>query len=171
LSWCRRIQTIEGVAGLDIRRMRTGELEEVVGVWERSRWDAQSWLKERMGHTHEDNLSYFRDVIARECDVWVAVEGGVVQGLLAWSDGQVEQLYVEPSHQGAGIGTLLLDEARKLSPEGLTLFTHQRNERARAFYEGRGFRAVRFGVSPAPESEPDVKYEWTPTARTEARRR
>ena len=46
------------------------------------------------------------------------------------------------------------------SPEGLTLSTYQRNERARAFYERRGFRAVRYGVSPPPECEPDVEYAW-----------
>jgi ribosomal protein S18 acetylase RimI-like enzyme len=54
----------------------------------------------------------------------------------------------------------LLDRAKELAPDGLTLFTHQGNERARAFYERRGFRAVAFGVSPPPESEPDVKYAW-----------
>ena len=70
---------------------------------------------------------------------------------------------MEPRCQGRGIGTALLDRAKKLAPDGLTLFTHQRNERARAFYERLGFRAVQFGVSPPPESEPDVKYTWDPT--------
>jgi hypothetical protein len=36
-------------------------------------------------------------------------------------------------------------------------------ERARSFYERRGFRAVQFGVSPPPESEPDVRYAWDPS--------
>ena len=35
-------------------------------------------------------------------------------------------------------------------------------ERSRAFYEKRGFSAVRFGVSPPPESEADVEYHWKP---------
>ena len=77
---------------------------------------------------------------------------------------KVDQLHVEPGSQGRGIGTALLDRAKQLAPEGLTWFTHQRNERARAFYERRGFRAVEFGVSPPPESEPDVRYAWVPTA-------
>jgi ribosomal protein S18 acetylase RimI-like enzyme len=63
------------------------------------------------------------------------------------------------------VGTALLDKAKELTPAGLTLFTHQRNARARTFYERRGFRAVAFGVSPPPESEPDVKYAWDPRAR------
>jgi hypothetical protein len=26
----------------------------------------------------------------------------------------------------------------------------------------RGFALLRFGVSPAPESEPDIEYQWVP---------
>jgi hypothetical protein len=29
---------------------------------------------------------------------------------------------------------------------------------ARAFYERHGFSVVRFGVSPAPEAEPDIEF-------------
>ena len=60
------------------------------------------------------------------------------------------------------MGTALIERARALAPDRLSLHTHQKNDKARAFYEKHGFRAVRFGVSPAPESEPDVEYEWRP---------
>jgi ribosomal protein S18 acetylase RimI-like enzyme len=40
------------------------------------------------------------------------------------------------------------------------LYTLQVNLNARAFYEKNGFNVVELGVSPAPESEPDLKYEW-----------
>jgi ribosomal protein S18 acetylase RimI-like enzyme len=152
------------VPPLEIRPMAAREIEEVVGVWERSRWDAQPWLEERMGYRHEQNLEHFREVVARENEVWLALEDGEVVGLLALGNGQIDQLFVEPQSQGGGVGTRMLQKARELAPRGLTLFTHQRNERARAFYERRGFRAVRFGVSPPPESEPDVKYLWEPAS-------
>jgi hypothetical protein len=29
-------------------------------------------------------------------------------------------------------------------------------------YEGQGFVAVKYGLSPAPESAPDVEYHWRP---------
>jgi ribosomal protein S18 acetylase RimI-like enzyme len=147
-----------------IRRARPEDLEAAVGVWERARWDAQQpWLKERMKYSHEDNLRHFRDVLMRENEVWLAIEDNEIVGLLAFGEHKVDQLHVEPRCQGRGVGTALLDRAKELAPEGLTLFTHQRNERARAFYERRGFRAVQFGVSPPPESEPDVKYAWDST--------
>jgi hypothetical protein len=57
----------------------------------------------------------------------------------------------------------------ELSPGGLRLFTFQRNVPARSFYEKYGFRAVRFGVSPAPENEPDVEYRWEPWRQGSAR--
>ena len=141
--------------------MRGDEIEAVVRLWRRSRDDSQPWLEARMGHTHEDDLRFFEGTLARENDVWVAADGAIA-GFLAIAGDRLGFLYVDPASQGRGIGTALLDHAKTLSPDGLTLFTHQRNERARAFYERRGFRAVRFGVSPPPENEPDVQYAWTP---------
>jgi len=141
--------------------MRAEEIEDVVRVWRRARDDSQPWLEARMGHTAEDDLRFFRGTIARENDVWVAVEGEVA-GFLAIAGERLGWLYVDPVSQRRGIGTALLDKAKALSPAGLTLFTHQQNQRARAFYERRGLRAVRFGVSPVPESEPDVLYRWNP---------
>jgi len=139
------------------------DLEATVALWERSRWDSQPWLEVRMGHLHEDNLRHFRDVVSAENEVWLAWEAGVVVGLLAMDEGKIDQLYVEPGRQGRGIGSALLQRARERWRGGLTLHTHQRNERARAFYESRGFWPVRFGVSPPPELEPDVQYAWRPS--------
>jgi GNAT superfamily N-acetyltransferase len=148
---------------IEIRRIRMAEdLEPTVVVWESSRWDAQPWLEERMGYSHEDNVRHFRDVVARENQVWLACEPSGVVGLLALGDGKIDQLYVEPRWQGRGVGTALLEKAKLLAPGGLALFTHQRNARARAFYEARGFRPVQLGTSPPPESEPDVRYVWAP---------
>lgn len=147
-----------------LRACRDPDVEEAVRVWARSRWDVQPWLEERMGHTPEDDLTHFREVILRDCEVQLAWEGDAIVGLIAHRAGRVEQLYVEPSCQGRGIGTALLAWARERSPSGLSLFTHQRNARARAFYEARGFEAVEFGRSPPPEDEPDVRYVWAPDA-------
>ena len=70
------------------------------------------------------------------------------------------------SVQRCGVGTALLRKAAELSPDGLRLFTFQRNERARSFYEKHGFRVVKFGTSPPPENEPDVEYRWEPETRS-----
>jgi ribosomal protein S18 acetylase RimI-like enzyme len=63
-------------------------------------------------------------------------------------------------HRRRGIASALLEAARARSPSELRLFTFQRNKGAQCFYEHHGFVAVAFGVSPAPELEPDVEYAW-----------
>ena len=58
----------------------------------------------------------------------------------------LSRLYVEPSLWGSGIGTALLEAARqRFDPERnrLELTVLDGNERAIAFYEGRGFEYVR----------------------------
>jgi ribosomal protein S18 acetylase RimI-like enzyme len=150
------------VAVDEIRRMKADELEAVVRIWIESREHNQPWLEARMAYGHADSLRHFRDVIARENEVWVAVAGGALVGLMALRPGFVDQLYVDPGAQRRGVGTALLDHAKRAHPSGLALFTHQANTRARAFYERHGMRAVAFGVSPSPECEPDVRYAWDP---------
>jgi ribosomal protein S18 acetylase RimI-like enzyme len=148
---------------LAIRRMDERDaLEVVVRLWRRAREDAQPWLEARLGHTHEDDLRFFRDVVMSENHVWLVVDGDTVCGLLAIAGARVSQLHVDPAHQGAGVGSALLAHAKALAPRGLELHTHRRNARARRFYERRGFRAVALGTSPPPESEPDVAYAWAP---------
>jgi putative acetyltransferase len=152
------------VAGREIRLMRQNEVEAVVLAWRRSRDASRPWLEARMSYTPAQDLAFFRDVLALECQVWVATERRAVLGLMALRDAFIEQLYVDPPAQRQGVGRALLAHAMKLRPAGLSLYTLQNNQRARAFYERFGFRPVAFGVSPSPECEPDVKYAWSPGA-------
>ncbi len=148
-----------------VRRMRAPELTETVRLWCRSKADAYPWLAVEKTYTFEDHRRYFRDQVVPNHEVWLAEVDGEVVGLLAIdADGLIDQLFVDPAWQRRGVGSVLLAHARECSPGGLRLFTFQRNERARRFYEKHGFRAVRFGRSPPPEDEPDVEYAWSPGA-------
>lgn len=115
-----------------------------------------------MRHSEDEDLAHFESVIRVEYALWVAETEARVTGFVSLRGALLGHLYVDPLAQGRGVGSTLLDHAKALSPEGLSLYTHQRNARARAFYERRGFRVVRLGVSPPPESEPDVEYAWRP---------
>ena len=50
-------------------------------------------------------------------------------------------LFVGPEHQRKGIGTRLLDVAKKIHPD-MELSVYAQNTRARTFYERHGFRMV-----------------------------
>jgi GNAT superfamily N-acetyltransferase len=114
-------------------------------------------------HTEAETRAWVHDVVLRRYEVWVAEEEGRVAGFAALSERTLEQLYVHPDHQGRGLGTELLAKAKKRRPNGFALWTFQRNEGARRFYERHGFRAVELTNGERNEErEPDVRYEWRP---------
>ena len=145
-----------------IRPYRSEDFDAVTDLWRRSRIRAMPDLHARIGHTAEEDRAHFQNVILQKYDLWVAEAGGAPAAFIAIGDGVIDQLYVDPDYQGRGIGTGLLNHAKSLSPAGLKLFTHQTNTAARRFYERRGFSVARLGISPPPESEPDVEYRWHP---------
>lgn len=150
-----------------IRRMRRDEVEATARMWQDSQRAAYTWFREDQRHPFDEALAYFRDSICEHCEIWVAVapasSSARIVGLLALEESWVDHLYVAPGFWEKGIGSALLDHAKALQPDKLELVTLQRNRRARRFYESRGFRSTKFGVSPPPESEPDVYYEWVPS--------
>ena len=114
-----------------------------------------------LAHPDHEVRGWIRDRVVREMETWVADDGGRVVAMMVIAHGSLEQLYVAPDRLGAGIGGRLVDLAKERSPEGLTLWTFQVNERARGFYERHGFVAVETTDGRAnQERQPDVRYEW-----------
>jgi len=143
-----------------VRPIAADELERVIVLWHETSADTYGFIPVERDRVLADRRGYFTTNIAPQHDLWVAHEGTEIVGFLAIRDSLIDRLYVHPTAQRRGVGAALLAKARELQPEHLTLYTHQKNTKARAFYEKHGFRATRFGVSPPPESEPDVFYEW-----------
>ncbi len=149
-----------------IRPYRTEDESGVVRVWHRAGRAAYTFLPTWQAFTFEHARQVFRDVILANCGVYVGTRGNVVLAYLALNRSYIDRLYVDPSAQRSGWGTSLLEHAKGLHPEGLELHTHQENYAARDFYERHGFVAVKFGISPPPESAPDVAYHWRPNGTT-----
>jgi GNAT superfamily N-acetyltransferase len=99
-------------------------------------------------------------MIVSKNKIWVGAANGKVVAYLAMNGYFIDRLYVDPSEWRRGWGKRLIKLAKKLSPEGLELHTHVENAVARALYEQTRFKAVKFWISPAPESAPDVEYHW-----------
>ena len=142
--------------------MTEAETKAVAGVWYRAGRAAYPYLPGWRTMTPELALDVFRNQIAAHCAVYVIELDGRIAGYLALNGSYIDRLYIDPPCQGLGLGTALIEHARRCSPGGLELHTHQQNASACAFYERRGFVAVRYGVSPPPESAPDVEYHWRP---------
>jgi putative acetyltransferase len=73
----------------------------------------------------------------------------------------LDQLVVAPEHWGSGAAGALLDEAKRLSPEGLELLVNKDNARAIRFYEKHGFAYA--GEDKNPTSDiPVNRMVWRP---------
>lgn len=143
-----------------IRPYKSDDFEAVTTLWRRAREQAFPEFQRIKGHTFEEDRTYFCDVILVHNDVWIVQLLGISAAFMAIAGDFIDQLYVDPAYQRSGLGRALLEHARALSPEHLWLYTLQMNTNGRAFYERNGFRAVKLGISPPPESEPDVEYHW-----------
>jgi GNAT superfamily N-acetyltransferase len=147
---------------MEIRPLAADDVDAVVRLWNTTKRDTYDFIPQERGRSFADDDAFFREHILPRCAIWIAVENGDVLGFLAIAVHYVDRLYVRPDAQRRGVGAALLAKAIEVSPGGIELHTHQRNPKARAFYEKQGLTAVRFGVSPPPESEPDVEYHWRP---------
>jgi GNAT superfamily N-acetyltransferase len=114
-----------------------------------------------MLHTVEEDRRFIENVILKECEVIVAEGDGAIVSFLARNGEEIRLLYSHPDFIGSGAGSLLLDAVKKSSVVALELWCFQANERARRFYEERGFQAVRFTDGRDNEEKvPDVRYRW-----------
>ena len=104
---------------IGIRPMQPDELDEIARLWCRSKQEAYlPWLAIEATYSFEDNLDYFRDTVCANHRVWLAERDGTVVGLMAQAGDFIDQLFVDPDHQRAGVGTALLAWARLESPAG-----------------------------------------------------
>jgi ribosomal protein S18 acetylase RimI-like enzyme len=145
-----------------IRPFEPDDEAAVAGVWHRAGQAAYTYLTTWQALTLDHARKVFREVIVPKCDLWVGTSNGRVVAYLAMNGPCIDRLYVDPDQWRKGWGTRLVALAKTLSPDGLTLQTHQANLAARELYEKHGFKPVKYGTSPPPESAPDVEYHWRP---------
>ncbi|WP_043262637.1 GNAT family N-acetyltransferase [Streptomyces sp. CT34] len=113
--------------------------------------------------SHEQVTQWVQDVLLMQCRTWVAVRDAEFIGYAALDGGMLEHLYLRPDVRRRGIGTLLLDEVRRHSSDGLSLHVFQQNTDARAFYERHGFIVLDTNDGDRNmENLPDMTLRWTP---------
>jgi tartrate dehydrogenase len=146
-----------------IRRYRPDDFDPVTDLWRQVPSSRLPGLPGAQGlHRRRGPRVLSASVVVVKREVWVTEDAGRPVAFMAMPGDFIDQLYVAPEHQRRGLGQALLAHARTRSPSGLRLFTFQFNANGRAFYEKNGFVVARLGVSPAPESEPDLEYHWRP---------
>jgi GNAT superfamily N-acetyltransferase len=111
-------------------------------------------------HAEAETSAWLAERLARD-EVWVAELDGEVAAYARFTATWLDDLYVHPGHQGAGLGSALLDLVRSLRPDGFGLWVFETNRPAQRFYASHGLVVTeRTDGSENEEGAPDLRMEW-----------
>jgi putative acetyltransferase len=102
----------------------------------------------------------WRGELVPNANIVVAEQTDVLIGFVTIdATGYLDQLVVSPACWGSDLGNALVDEAKRLSPDGIALLVNTDNVRAIRFYERNGFAHAGEDVNPT-SGRPVLRMEW-----------
>ena len=125
-----------------LRPARTADHAALVELWRRSVEASHDFLAPG---AVEEIVREVRQALSTVAELWLAEAAGAPAAFLGCTGNHVEMLFVAPEFFRQGLGTRLLDHARRLHGP-LTVEVNEANTAAHAFYRARGF--VLTGRSP-----------------------
>jgi putative acetyltransferase len=142
-----------------LRPYRTEDEDAAISLWQRTWQEAYpsidfaarvKWWRER-----------WRNELVPNAAIIVAEQPGALIGFVTIdASGYLDQLVVAPGHWGSELAESLVDEAKRLSPDGITLLVNTDNARAIRFYERNGFVHAGDDVNPT-SGRPVLRMEWS----------
>jgi putative acetyltransferase len=147
-------------APFQLRPYRADDEDAAIALWQQT-WQLAypsidfaarvPWWRER-----------WRDELVPKAAIIVAEQAGTLVGFVTIdASGYLDQLVVAPDRWGSELATKLVDEAKRRSPDGVTLKVNADNNRAIRFYERSGFVHAGEDVNPASK-RPVLQMAWKP---------
>jgi putative acetyltransferase len=141
-----------------LRPYRTSDEDAAISLWQ------HTWQRAYPSIDFTARVAWWRERWCKElvpnAAIMVAEIAGEVVGFVTIdSTGYLDQLVVAPAHWGTELATALVDEAKRLSPGGITLLVNTDNTRAIRFYERNGFIHAGEDVNPT-SGRPVLKMAW-----------
>jgi putative acetyltransferase len=102
----------------------------------------------------------WREELVPNAAIMVAEQAGALIGFVTLdATGYLDQLVVAPDQWGSQLGNRLVAEAKRLSPDRITLLVNSDNARAIRFYARNGFVHAGEDVNPT-SGRPVLRMEW-----------
>ena len=123
---------------MELRLYRDSDEDASIALW------LTTWRKAYPSIDFDARVEWWRERWRTElvpvAQIVVAEQHGALIGFVTIDGtGYLDQLVVDPGHWGANVSRALVDEAKRLSPGGVTLKVNADNARAIRFYERNGF--------------------------------
>jgi putative acetyltransferase len=141
-----------------LRPYRPEDEDAAIALWQRTWQQAYPsidfaarlpWWRER-----------WRGELVPNATIMVAEQAGEMVGFVTIdANNYLDQLVVAPDRWGSELGNMLVDEAKRLSPDRITLLVNTDNTRAIRFYERNGFAHAGGDVNPT-SGKPVLRMEW-----------
>jgi putative acetyltransferase len=141
-----------------LRPYRAEDEDAAIALW------LKTWQRAYPSIDFSARLPWWRERWCNElvpnAAIIVAEEAGELVGFVTIdADAYLDQLVVAPDRWGSALAGLLVDEAKRLSPDRITLLVNTDNIRAIRFYERNGFAHAGDKVNPT-SGRPVLKMEW-----------
>jgi putative acetyltransferase len=141
-----------------LRPYRPADEDAAIALWQQTWQQAYpaidfaarvAWWRERWRNELVPHAAIIIAELADELAGFVTID----------ADGYLDQLVVAPDHWGSRVADLLVEEAKRRSPDRVTLLVNTDNNRAIRFYRRNGFVAAGQDVNPT-SGRPVLKMEW-----------
>jgi putative acetyltransferase len=130
-----------------LRPYRAEDEEAAIALW------LETWQQAYPSIDFAARVTWWRERWRKDlvpnAAIIVAEQSGVLIGFVTIDPkGYLDQLVVSPDHWGSDLGNALVNEAKRVSPGGITLLVNTDNVRAIRFYERNGFVQAGGDVNP-----------------------
>lgn len=123
---------------ITLRTYEPQDLDELLSAWENATRIAHPFFTEEFLDQERRNIP---ELYLPNAETWVAEKDSRIIGFMALIGNEVGAVFVEPSFQGRGIGTMLIDKACELRGN-LEVEVFAENLIGRPFYERYGFEPL-----------------------------
>ncbi len=122
----------------ELRPYRTRDEDASIALW------LETWRQAYPSINFDARIDWWRNRWRTElvpvAQIVVAEQDGALLGFVTIDGtGYLDQLVVSPAQWGSNVSKALVDEAKRRSPDGVTLKVNADNFRAIRFYERNGF--------------------------------
>ena len=145
-------------AAFSLRPYRTEDEDASIALWQ------QTWQQAYPSIDFAARVAWWRErwrtELVPNASIIVAEQANALIGFVTIDgSGYLDQLVVSPNQWGSRLANALVDEAKRLSPAGVTLLVNRDNARAIRFYERNGFAHAGEDVNPT-SGRPVLKMAW-----------
>jgi putative acetyltransferase len=148
------------MGAFQLRPYRAADEDAAIALW------LETWTKAYPSIDFAARVAWWRErwrnELVPQASIIVAEQEDALIGFVTIdSSGYLDQLVVGTKHWGSELGNVLMSEAKRLSPDGITLKVNADNTRAIRFYERNGFVPAGEDVNPTSKRLV-LKMAWTP---------